>query len=307
MNTQFLPKLTSIIAGTVTMTVSLIIPPKAEAIVYGLKSRAIDSDPFSAPPANLYSFEEDGSSFTNFGALTLGGSSIDADGLAINNLGNLFGFRLTASGSTLISINPGISEINPIGSLLSGRQIRGAVFENNDLWVIDSNNNEVLRINPNDGTIIGIPQQLTLNGSPYNLSSTSDIAVDTNNLFYLISSSSLLSLNITTAELSFINTIGTSGYAGATFSDNGNDDSLFLYDISFRDDIFETDVNTLTTNILFNNIIPQFNSGRGDLAAIVTINTPQAVPESSHILGILGFGGLGLFSKFFKNLLKSDS
>ncbi|CCQ60935.1 hypothetical protein [Crocosphaera watsonii] len=109
MNTQFLPKLTSIIAGTVTMTVSLIIPPKAEAIVYGLKSRAIDSDPFSAPPTNLYSFEEDGSSFTNFGALTLGGSSIDADGLAINNLGNLFGFRLTASGSTLISINPGIS------------------------------------------------------------------------------------------------------------------------------------------------------------------------------------------------------
>ena len=109
MNTQFLPKLTSIIAGTVTMTVSLIVPLKAEAIVYGLKSRAIDSDPFSAPPANLYSFEEDGSSFTNFGALTLGGSSIDADGLAINNLGNLFGFRLTASGSTLISINPGIS------------------------------------------------------------------------------------------------------------------------------------------------------------------------------------------------------
>ncbi|CCQ50689.1 hypothetical protein CWATWH8502_3774 [Crocosphaera watsonii WH 8502] len=28
MNTQFLPKLTSIIAGTVTMTVSLIIPPR---------------------------------------------------------------------------------------------------------------------------------------------------------------------------------------------------------------------------------------------------------------------------------------
>ena len=106
MNTQFLPKLTSIIAGTVAITVSLIIPQKAEAIVYGLKSRAIASDPFSAPPTHLYAFEENGSSFTNFGALTLGGDGINADGLAINNSGDLLGFNLTASGSTLISINP---------------------------------------------------------------------------------------------------------------------------------------------------------------------------------------------------------
>ena len=103
-----------------------------------------------------FAFEEDGSSFTDYGVLTLGGVPIDADGLALSHNHGLVAFLIEPTGSTLVSIQPTGATASVVGSQLSGREIRGAVFDQfGTLWTIDAANNELLEIDPTTGQVVG--------------------------------------------------------------------------------------------------------------------------------------------------------
>jgi len=292
---------------------------QAQAAIFGLKSCGSGSPgvcssgnvPNSLPPAHLFSFEEDGSQFTDIGAVNIGGTEIDADGLALSSTHGLLGFELVKSGfstvgSTLISINPNTAVATPIGSNLNGRDIRGAVFDQFDnLWALDAQNDEVLQIDPATGSVVNTPISLTLSGNLFNLSSVSDIAVKADVTFFIVdftnsSGSSIYTLNTGNGSLTLVHTDSTvgldgniTGAAGAAFSSETPPDALFTYDAVFDEDIFRYDIDSgFSRTLLYSDVINSFNAGRGDLASI----TPtEPVPEPLTILGsatALGFGAL---------------
>ncbi|PNW37123.1 UNVERIFIED_CONTAM: hypothetical protein BEN50_01995 [Euhalothece sp. KZN 001] len=261
------------------------------------------------PPTSLFSFRQNGTNFQNFGALKLNGSNILVDGLAISPSEQLFGFHQTDSGSRLVAINPNNATVTPIGSRLANRVISGAVFQGEKLWVIDNANDELLQVNPETGEIIGAPQTLTQNGIRFNFGSHNDLAVDSNNHFYLASNNGVYALDIKTGELSFVgfddfNPEGAPSnfvpgglpylYGGITFADSSNEENLFLIDAHWYEDILKGNIDTFSNSILFSDIISSYNSGPTDLAAQVTIPTSDLVrpafPDTTQFFDITNTG-----------------
>ena len=295
---------TTFLTTTLAVGLSLMSASEAEAIVFGVKSRFIDSSSQAqnsypgAAPANLFSFNENGGGFTNYGQLRLNGAGISVDGLAISANDGLFGFASNTSGSTLISITPGQSAVTAIGPRLNGRIIKGAVFQGDILWAIDSQQNELLRIDQNTGSILE-NKELILNGSPVNIANSSDIAIDNGGTFYYsVNRNTNYTFNVNTGEVLDNYIINSSGFAnnnnnfaGLTFSDNAGEDIAFIAEANSSDDIRIANLTTSTQTALFNNIYSGYNAGPMDLAAVVTVTQP--VPEPLTILGsltALGFG-----------------
>ena len=99
-------------------------------------------------------------------------------------------------------------------------------------------------------------------------------------------------LDPTTGALTSIFTDTLPGSDGVTpftigLALTGSDPNLlFSFDAQSNDDIFSYDLNAgFSRNTVFDNVIPGFNSGRGDLAAM-------AIPEPTGVasLLLLGFG-----------------
>lgn len=252
-------------------------------VVFGLKSRAVPTQ-LSGTPTHVFAFEEDGTSFNDYGVLTLGGQAIDADGLALSRNDGLVAFLIEGSGSTLISIQANDATASTVGSLLPGREIRGAVFDRSErLWAVDAANNELLQIDPASGQIVGSAVQLTPNVSNNRGLFTSDIAVRQDGTFVLsvfdvpTDSTDFYQLNPTNGDLTLLGTNGPrTGLAGLAFS-RQNPDRLFGYEQQQQDDLVFFDTNSgFNRNELFNNIIPGFNSGGGDLANLTVVPEPSA-------------------------------
>ena len=258
------------------------LPLIANAKVFGIKTCGSGSPsacsagtvPSSLPPAELFFFEEDSPDVINIGTIQIDATNIDVDGLAFSSTYGLMGFELVKEpsnpehviGSQLISIDEQNAIGNRIGSQLSGRDIRGAMFSSSDqLWVIDSENNELLQISPGAGTIIGIPKALQFNATPFDISTVVDLAVKTDGTVTLCNLSDFYELNLVTGLLTNkVQTSGSEGFAGMVFTR----DKSITYDIYGTDDIFQFDANLSNQTILFANIINQFNAGRGDLATL---------------------------------------
>jgi len=134
---------------------------------------AVVGDP-SLAPTTLFSLSDDGLIFTEIGVVTVSGIPIDADALAVSTDQRLFGFELLnsstgpPSGSRLIEIDPATAVATPIGPELSGREMRGAVFDRSGrLRVYDSITSELLEIDPDNGLqVLGAARPLTLGGLP---------------------------------------------------------------------------------------------------------------------------------------------
>ncbi len=294
----------TVISFLITVLVTgLASSPSAQASIFGLKSCGSNSPGFcgsgiidgSLPPTNLFSFQEDGSNFLDIGAVTLGGSGIDADALALSATYGLLAFELqksgsTTIGSTLISINSDTAMASSIGSTLNGRDIRGAVFDHSDtLWAIDAANDEILEINSTTGAVVGTPFGLTLGGNPYDLSNVSDIAVRRNGNFYLTDQSDFFTMDIQSGALTLLNTDAGQGLSGAAFSNNAPQEALFVYEVNDFDDIFRYNADSgFTRTTLHTNIIPSFNAGRGDLASLTVV--PEPVSSTLFIIGAATLG-----------------
>lgn len=252
--------------------------------IYGIKSLAPASGAPSTSPANLYWFNSDGTGFTDRGAITVGGfGQVDADGLAISSRHGLLAYHLTGNGSTLMSLNVDNAVGTHIGGALLGRQIRGAAFDLADrLWAIDSVANEILRINPLTGAILSATS-IQVGSGTLNLFDSSDIAVRASGAMILASGDSFYSLDPFSGSASLIGTHAGNSLSGLSFSLDAPADRLFGFEVNGTDDIFYYNIDTsFAPNLLLQNIIPGFNSGRGDLASLVP--APGA--------GVLLFAGL---------------
>ncbi len=260
------------------------------ARIFGLKSCGSSSPGYcgagivkgSLAPTNLFSFRADRSDFVEIGSLTLDNNNIDADALAISPTYGLLAFKLEKSGfttisSTLISIDYKTAIASIIGSKLDGFDIRGAVFDRSEkLWVLDATGNQLVNIDPTTGAVIGTPVTLMLNGSIHDLSDVSDIAVTTDDVFVVTDSSGFYSLDISSGILVLVNSDSGQGLTGATFSNFASQNAIFTYEVNGFDDIYRYEIYfSSNSTTVHENIINQFNSGRGDLASLLSFSETQ--------------------------------
>jgi hypothetical protein len=277
-------------------------PSLAQGAIFGVKSQA--SGPSSAPSV-LYSFEEDQSGFAEIGTVTLDGTEIDVDGLALSKDFGLLGFQVAEDYSQLIGIDPTTAISTAIGSPLLNTEIRGAVFDGQgNLFGVDAANDQLLSIYPFSGSILNSV------GLSSDVNAKTDIAVDSGGDFFLVSSNKLNSLDVASGLLSeiFVDTefqrsepFGSSetGYAGLAFSAVEGDSDLLAYDIHGFDDIYRFSLSNYDRSLVHADIVPAFNSGLGDLASIPlsrSASEPTDVPEPMAVLA-LGALGLGLLTQ----------
>jgi len=283
-----------ILALAAAMGLCLAVPP-AGATTWGLKSKAgqTEADP-SYPPTHLYRFDETPGTLTDLGPVTVAGGEVDADGLACTGAWGLYAFRLTknpgtgAVDSSLITINPANATATTIGSEMTGRNIRGAAFDaSGTLWALDAANDTLLTVNPATASV-ATEVGLTLGGSGFNLWTGTDIA-------YRPATSTLYMTNVEDiyrvtpgGAMTCLYTDTGQQLVGAAFSQAAAADDLSGFEVNSSDDVFAYDVDAgFSRSVLYPNIIPAFNAGRGDLAA-------DPVPEPVTMAGLmLGMGALG--------------
>ena len=263
-------------------------------MTYGLESRAPGGTVPSSAPTYLYSFEDNTpGSVTNVGRVRVNGSDVDADALAWSTNYGLLAFTVqtgSATGSSMLEINPATAVATPKGFSYSGRDIRGAVFDAGDnLWVADAAQDQLLRINPVNGNTEQIID-LTLSGAAFNLSTATDIAIARDGTFFLVSTYDVYTVDVSIGALSPQHHFsGTSNaLAGIAFSTDGPDNVLFGYEINYTDDIYQYDISSgyARTDFALNFI--SANAGRGDLATI-TVPVPGAI-----LLGMIGLSVVGV-------------
>jgi hypothetical protein len=155
------------------------------AQIWGLKGP--DTGRYTPRRWILFWFREDGSGIFLVGDLTLNGSPVKIDALASSPQYGLLAFQMdgdlyqyTGSNSRLVRVNPQTAQVSVIGDWLSGRTIVGAAFDASDrLWAVDTQQDQLLRIDPNSGAILqSIP--ITLGGNRLDLHApgATDIAFD---------------------------------------------------------------------------------------------------------------------------------
>jgi len=268
-------------------------------MTYGLESLAPGGTVPSSPPTYLYRFEDNTpGAVTNLGRVKLpDGSDVDADGLAWSTKHGLVAFSVQtgAPSSSMLTIDPSTRVATPKSfSPYSGRDIRGAVFDVGDkLWVVDATQDQLLRINPVNGSIEQTVNVM-LSGAPFNLSNTTDIAIRRDGTFFLTSTYDIYTIDVSTGALTLQHNLGPPGssthaLAGISFSTDGPDNVLFGYDINGSDDIYQYNISGgYVASSFALDFISGFNAGRGDLATI-TVPVPGAV-----LLGLLGLSAAGI-------------
>ncbi|MDJ0850073.1 MAG: hypothetical protein QNK04_17010 [Myxococcota bacterium] len=277
------PRGSSLLLLTALFVCSLA-PGPAWAQIFGLKACGatfgLCQNPVaSEPPTRLFRFEEDGSSLASIGPLEVDGTPVAGDGLALSPDLGLLGYELVGpvpapvDGSQLLSIDPVTADATPIGAVLDGRSIRGAVFDEADrLWVLDAENDELLEIDPTDGSVIGTPIAVTMpGGGPFDVTSASDLAMRGPGDFVMVDANAFYALDPTTGvvTLLFLDTMSDNEnpnspfFAGLAASSDGI--RLFGFDVNGAEDIFEYSEGFARAEI-YSDLVSSFNAGRGDLA-----------------------------------------
>lgn len=244
----------------------------SQATIWGVKTNA----PFSDPPATLFHFEEDGSGIQSVGVITVEGIEVAVDGLALDVDGNLFGFVAGDASSLLISIDP-VTAVGTGLGYVSGRIIRGAAFgPSGELMAIDTIFSAIVEVDPASGAQIGAAVPLTLDGNPIVVASGTDLVINPAGTALLSTNSvDIFQVDLSTGVLTllFSDTVaGPDGIApygtGLAFSEDASENHLFLFDVNFDDDLFKYDLDAAhARTLLFADIIPGYNAGRGDLAS----------------------------------------
>jgi hypothetical protein len=277
---------TAAVRIVVSVVVVFITLSQAAAEIWGVKTQA----PFSEPPSTLFRFEADGSAFTVVGDITLEGLPVDVDGLAINAEGTLFAFVPGDASGQMVTIDPFTAAATLIG-IVSGREIRGATITEGRLIGIDIFESALVEIDLETGQQVGPEIPLTLDGEPFSISTTTDLAVNRDGIAVLCQGAmELYEVDLTTGAMSLIfadTEPGDDGSqlagVGLAFPTSQADARLFLYDVNSEDDIFAYElVSPFERTLVYPNIISSYNAGRGDLASYPF--EPVAVPEDHGAL-----------------------
>jgi len=248
-------------------------PSASQAWIWGLKTH----DPISGPPAMLFGLDEAAGSWVEVAPLTVGGAQVDADGLAEDSQGRLFAWQVEAAGSTLLLVDPATAVGTPVGSRLEGLQVRGAAFTlAGRLWVFENSQSWLLEIDPATGQPLGAP--VPVGGlEPGGAFLTGDLSQDRDGSLLLALGGLVGRLDPVTGRLTtlFNDTVDLGdGYppwsVGLAISPEApGDAALHLLEVSQHDGLYRYDSSSdFTRTLLVDHVVPQYNAGRGDLAAL---------------------------------------
>lgn len=247
-------------------------PPPGALGVWGLKTH----DPTSQAPTTLFHFNEGETSYTQIGQVTLSGADIEADGLAQSPQGNLFAFRLSGDGSQLVSLNPTTAVATVISPILAGRDMRGATFLlSGKLIAFDDAATALVGIDPATGTILGQPVPIT--GLIPGAGSSGDLTQMPDGSVVFAESTQVYRLDLRTGTAKLLlqdtNNLpdGNLPYCcGVACSPRATpDNTIFAYEASIDDDVYQyLPSSGFARSVLIRNVVPAYNAGRGDLAAL---------------------------------------
>lgn len=283
----------------------------APAQMYGVKGY----DSVGTPRWTLFRFMEDGSAFTVIGDLRINNQPVQIDGLAISPQTGLVGFQIDTTDplvelgrrSRLVRIDTQTAAITPIGNWLT---IRAADFDPlGRLWAVDASSNAILRINPITGAVIssntitpaldvnsGCGFAITADGTTY----LSQSYVDTRTDFYTV--------DLDNAQTTFMGTDTNAepDCGSRTFrlqlvdieTSPNRPGAIFGLDIRGCDDVFIIGGPfNFPRSVLYPNIISNYNSGPGDLAALLScrncppdVNADGIVDDADLLAVLFHFG-----------------
>jgi hypothetical protein len=247
----------------------------AQTEIWGVKSH----DPVAQPPATLFHFSDSGGPLTAVGAVTVGGSQIDVDGLSLAANGTLYGFEVSPSPprSRLIRIDTATAAATAVGPYLENREIRGAaIAAGGRLLALDVFSNNLLRFDVDTGLPVGTGTVLSYEGEVFTITSMVDLVETATGELIIIRLNQFFSLSPESGVLTLLYTdtapapdgygVGGAGLAWLPATPGGA--RLALYDVQMSDDIFAYDPSAgYNRTDLYLNIIPSYNAGRGDLAS----------------------------------------
>lgn len=277
----------------------------AGAAVWGLKScgssPGVCGDVASTVPTTLFSFAEDGTGFATHGAVTVAGTQVVADALAISQSGALYAYTFGAAGSTLLALDANTAAGTAIGGALSGREMRGAAFDAaGRLYALDAIGDELLWIDTATGALLS---SVPLGGGAFDVGTGSDLAFRADGSAVLVEGNAFYAIDVVTGALAllFQETTPEFGsvlpfYAGVAFSDAAASDDLYAYEVNGSDDVYRYAGidGGFSRALLLGNVVGTYNAGRGDLAAIVTRSTIPVPEPSALALLAVGIAGLAL-------------
>jgi len=234
-------------------------------------------DPLSAPPTTLFWFDENGENYRELPRMTLNAADIEADGLAMSPNGELFAFQVNSGGgSRLLWIAPDTAAATVIGPVLPNRNIRGAAFTlSGRLLVYDFALKELLEVSPLTGQQLGASVPLSTNFN--SAASDGDLTQILDGTLVFANNELLYQLNPLTGALTQFyrdtNPLPDGyvpfccGIACVPGSEPAN--KLFGYEASERDSVYHyLPSSNYVRTLLYNNVVPSYNAGRGDLAGL---------------------------------------
>ncbi len=267
---------------------ALVVPAVAMAgtTVYGLKSTASSSAP-SLAPTRLFSFDGGSAVFNDLGWVTYDGNQVNADGLATDGT-TLYGFILEGAGSRLVTINPTTAVASSV-AFYQGTVMRGATLRGGKLYGLDvlaGDHWNVIEIDLVPLTIRSVALDTTI-------SDGCDLDFDSQGTLWVAEANAFHTLDASTGALSFVaaDLVPEEGSnfvlnAGLAF-DQPALSRAFTLDVNQNDDLYTYNLPNPARAIFIPNILPDFNAGRGDLAA---------VPEPAS-LAVLGLGVVALLRR----------
>ncbi len=184
--------------------------------IYGLKNNSGVTG-YGSLNTRLFTVDTATNTVTSSLWVTLSGSRVYADGLAMTTSGDLYAFvnsntsfTPVSGTSQLVSADAATGIVTAIGAQLSNRSIMAAGFDFDDrLWGVDLINKELLEIDQATGAIL---QSVSL------ARGYQDIAYTTDNSLYAVRGSAVYSLDRVTGVETLVYQTSGNAYNGITFA-----------------------------------------------------------------------------------------
>lgn len=269
---------------TLSIALSLAASAMAGNTIFGLKSTGSGSVP-SVAPTRFFTFDGSTGALNDVGWVTYNGSQVNADGLAYGG-GNLYAFLLEQGGSRLVTLdNVGVATSV---AFYQGVTMRGATYRNGRIYGLDVLQGSAWNII----TIDVMSLQLTSVALNTTIADACDLDYDATGALWLAEANAFHIVDPNTGIVNFLgadNVPESGGFvfnAGFVFDETSPGRSITL-DVNANDDLYTYLLPLPVRTGLNQNILPNFNAGRGDLAA---------VPEPASLV-VVGLGVAALLRR----------